>query len=339
MGTILFSCGFGSGGTDLTKNILNAHPKIRISSEFINLPNILERGYNKDTVFSDMNEVAEFRRLLQELHFGTDFDGIDYEHSLKLLASDFAEKGSLTLEDGLRRCLSTKDATVWGTKILAWQIGIMSELFPKAKFLIVTRDVRDICLSWKTKWGKDMTWCSAKWAEGMRKGLEFVSGMESGKCLIIKFEDLLSATEKMCREICEFVRLPFSDRMVTYHLFTDHWDGKINYGRPIISDNKEKWRQQLSKAEVTRIEEIAFDTMKLLGYTPEFASESKPLSRYEKARGVVRDSWAMVFVGNRAHSRNTFAGRLRKASRAFRGRMLHASQKRRQLKDSRNSGA
>lgn len=328
MKTLLFVCGFGSGGTDLTKNILNAHPKIHLFSELPNLASIRERGYNSNTVFSNINEVVAFRNVLRNLHPGDDFEKIDENLVMDLLTRDLTLKRTLSLEDVLRRCLSTRDALIWGAKMLPWQIDIISELFPKAKFLIVTRDVRDVCLSWRNKWGKDTIWCSAKWAGRMQKGLEFTSRMDGGKYLVIKFENILSATEKSCREMCEFLKIPFSDRMLNYHQYTDRWDGKRNYGRSIISGNKEKWRHELSRKTVTRIEEIAYSTMMLLGYPPEYATESKPISRYEKVRGVCRDSWTILFVGNRALKRNTLRRRMTNALGILKSLVLRSAQKR-----------
>lgn len=328
MSKLLFVCGFGSGGTDLTKNLLNAHPYVHLFSELPNLASIVIGGYNSNTVFRNINEAIAFKKLLKKLHPRDDFEKIDYKLATDLLKNDFVGKKVLSLGDVLRRCLSTSDANIWGAKIPIWQIGIISELFPNALFLIVTRDVRDVCLSWRNKWGKDMIWCSAKWAERMQKGLGFASGMSSEKYLVVRFEDFLSATEKTCRKMCEFLKIPFSDRMTKYHLYTKQWDGKRNYGKPIISGNKEKWRNELTRKTVFRIEQTAFDTMKLFGYHPEFATNPKPISRHEKIQGICRDSWAILFVGNRALKNNKFGRRIQTALGILKGLLLRRAQKR-----------
>ena len=63
MGTIVFSCGFASGGTDLIKNILNAHPDIYIASEITSLAHIVARGYSHDMTFSGLAEVESFQKM------------------------------------------------------------------------------------------------------------------------------------------------------------------------------------------------------------------------------------------------------------------------------------
>ncbi|MCP4371497.1 MAG: sulfotransferase [Deltaproteobacteria bacterium] len=315
MKTPLFSCGFGSGGSDLTKNILNAHPDIYIASEINRLIYISKRGYDCNTVFSELAEVDKFQRFLRDLHGGHVFESIDYDFS-----NEMEQKGILGIEYVVQRCLSNreKDVSVWGAKTDPEQIVLLSKLFPRAKFLLVTRDVRDVCLSWRNKWGKDMVWCAAKWADRMAQGLKFASAMGTAGCLVVTFEDLISETEKSCHNICNFIGVPFSDRMLNYHVYTDRWEKKLNYGRPIISTNKEKWRKKLTKKMIIRIEEIAYSTMKLSGYQPEFANELKPISRYEKVRGVCLDSWAILFVGNRAYKKNCFRLRIRNAFRMLR---------------------
>lgn len=324
MSKILFVTGFSSGGTDLVKNIINAHPEIYIASEISNLANIGARGYNRNTVFSELAEVNAFQRLLRDLHGGHIFESIDYDFS-----GEMEQKGTLMLEDVVQRCLSNrgKDALVWGAKVELWQIAILSSLFPSANFLLITRDVRDVCLSWRNKWGKDMVWCAAKWAERMAKGWELAMGVGSDRYLVVKFEDLLTAAERSCRDICEFLKIPFSDRMPNYHMYTDHWDGKRNYGQPIITGNKEKWRLKLTKKTIKRIEEISLDTMKLLRYPPEYAAKPKPIHLHEKVWGVLHDSWAILFIGNRAHSRNTLGHRMKVVLQEIRKLVLRSEQK------------
>ena len=172
-----------------------------------------------------------------------------------------------------------------------------------------------------------MVWCAAKWAERIAKGLDLAMGVGSDRYLVVKFEDMLEETEKSCRDICEFMKIPFSNRMPNYHMYTDHWDGKRNYGQPIITGNKAKWRLKLTRKTIKRIEEIALDTMKLFGYPPEYAAKPKPIHLHEKMRGVLHDSWAILFVGNRAHSRNTLSHRMKVVLQEIRNLVLRREQK------------
>jgi hypothetical protein len=316
---LLFVCGFGSGGTDLTKTILNAHPDIHIADEIPHLGSIKAKGYQTNLVFNDIRDVRELQRVLRELDVSHGIDNLDYNFD-----ADIAEKQTISRDEVLRKCLWGAETRVWGAKAPAklTEITDFAELFPDARFLIITRDVRDVCLSWKNKWGKDVIWCSAKWATRMKAGWELTRRLADDRYMFVKFEDFLAETEASCARICAFLQIPFSDRMLHHHLYTPAMRGKINYGQRIKRDNRDKWRTQLPRPVVSRIEEIAYDTMELLGYRPEIAAYRKPMTRYEKLRGVGRDSWSMLFVGNRASSNNTFKRRLETVGGEIRGLLL-----------------
>jgi hypothetical protein len=310
MAKMLFVCGFPSGGTDLTKTILNAHPDVHLNGEMPFLRNIAEHGYHQSTVFTDLTEIEDFQRVLKNLNTWGNIENIDYDFSAALEA-----RGKLQLDHVLRICFSSQERQVWGNKTPqnTENIAALSMLFPEAYFLIVTRDVRDICLSWKRKWGKDMIWCASKWANRMAKGWEAAQKLSSEKYLFVKFEDILSDTEVVCRGICQLLDIPFSDRMLEHHKHTSEAiDGKLNYGEPIKRDNKQKWRDHLPDRTAKRIEEIAFETMNIFDYEIAFAFAPEPISRGEKLRGMLKDACALLFIGNRASQQNTLAQRARK---------------------------
>lgn len=305
---LLFICGFPGGGTDLIKTILNAHPDVFINGEMPFLANLTKYGIDHSTTFSDNANIKSFQLLLKRLDVWGNLNNIEYDFS-----SDLHRDEILTIEDILRICFSKQNKQVWGNKTPqnTENIDLLNQLFPKARFLIITRDVRDVCLSWKNKWSKDMVFCAQKWADRMGKGWISTALIQKERYLYVKFEDILDFPDKEIREICRFMDIPFSERMLEHHRFTEQdVDGKLNYGEPIIMNNKEKWKFQLSKKLTTRIEEIAYDTMNILGYERAYASNRRSITRSEILRGRFWDSLTMLFVGNVASKHNTFRNRL-----------------------------
>lgn len=309
MNRLLFVCGFPGGGTDLIKTILNAHPDIHINGEMPFLKNIGTRGYDRNTKFADIRDIVAFQRTLKNLDTWNNIENIDHDFSAEIVA-----KGQLTLEEVLRVCFSKNSYRVWGNKTPqnTESVELLLNLFPRARFLIVTRDVRDVCLSWRNKWGKDMTWCSAKWAKRMRRGWNVTSNISQKRYLYLKYEDILSDTEVYCKRVCEFLEIPFSERMLEHHKYTTETvEGKINYGRRIEREHKDKWKDQLPRGAVIRIEEIAFTTMNIFDYQVEFASAEKRILLREILKGVWNDFLALILIGNRASGRNTVNQRIR----------------------------
>jgi len=309
MSKLLFVCGFPSGGTELTKTVLNAHPDIHIANEMPWLKDISNYGYTAKTILRDMSHVQRFRDLLQRLDLWGSLENLSHN-----FASELETRGPLTVEEVLQICFSRKTARVWGSKTPQYteHLEVLHEVFPTACFLIVIRDVRDVCVSWKKKWGKNVLWCASKWASRMAKGKRVAEQLLEGRCCFIKYEELLRNTEHVCRKICKFLEVPFSPNMLEPEKWTDKiLEGKANYGQPIKRDNFGKWKTQLDRRTVQRIEEIALYTMTIFDYTPAYASRHRPIRRVEKLAGLIQDTYAMLFIGNRYNPKNGFWDRLR----------------------------
>jgi hypothetical protein len=304
----LFICGFPSGGTDLLKTVLNAHPDVYINGEMPFLADILQLGYDCDTQFSTMDEIAAFIRSIEKLDEYGNFENIRYDYSTSLSMTHV-----LTLQHVIRKAFSSSSSPVWGNKTPqnTENITRLAKIFPGAKFLVITRDVRDVCLSHKNKWGKDMYLCADKWSSRMKSGWIASQQLDLGSCYFLKFEDLLSDTEYTAQEICKFVDIPFSPLMLEHHVhMKEGIDGKINYGQPVISSNQKKWLTSLTGKSINRIESIAFDSMTLLGYQIEYSECLSELSIVERILGRFRDILALIAVGNRASGNNGFFSRV-----------------------------
>jgi len=192
-------------------------------------------------------------------------------------------------------------------------IGRLLGLFPDSKFVLVARDIRDICLSWRSKWGRNIPLCAARWDRRMRQGLDSLSNLGDEQGIIVKYEDLLRDPAEVSRRLCRFLEIEFSDNMLHFHEHVDTVnDGKKNFGRPIDAENFGKWRNALSEAKVRRIEEIAYDAMQRLDYVPARADSQRPVTVLERNMGFLQDASAMMFVGNRYDSKNQYRDRARR---------------------------
>jgi hypothetical protein len=145
---------------------------------------------------------------------------------------------------------------------------------------------------------------------------------ESREILIIHFEELIENTKLITKKICDFLNIEWNSRMLAYEKYTNKIiDGKINYGRRIISKNKNKWESKLSTKEIKRIEEISYNTLIKLGYNIKFATNSKTISCFERYRDRFTDILAMLFIGNRHNKNNSFYQRLKEINNQIKIRL------------------
>ena len=306
---LLFVGGFPSGGTDLLKTVLNAHPAILLNGEMPLLHTISKLGYQADSEIDSVDEFKQIQSFLKKIDVWKNLENIDYDFKKELVAGK-----TIRFEEFLKKFFSKTTRQVWGNKTPqnTENMDLLYSLFPKAKFLIITRDVRDVCLSWHNKWRKDLRWCASKWNSRMRMGLDASAKIPKEQTLFINYESLITNPLQSCTVICDFLNIPFSERMLSHDQYTDeHIDGKLNYGQKIIGQNFDKWKTSLSKQQIRRIEEIAFDSLTLFGYELSLAKESRPISKLEKGLGIVNDVVGSVLIGNTASKQNSIIKRLK----------------------------
>jgi hypothetical protein len=297
---LVFLCGFPSSGTDLLKNILNAHPAIFIAGEFPFLPALFPK-YGAIVSANAVDQLVEDLKRIDVYHNlgnpSATISPIRQQHSL-------AEIYSRMLSIDGRRWKGNK--TPQNTE----NINKLKILFPEAKFLVIVRDVRDVALSWQKKWGKDQLLCASKWDLRMRRGYQMLQDFQDDY-LIVKYESLINDLTNTARGICAFLGISFHDNLLQFDKYVNKIvEGKLNYGKPILPNNREKWRKELDRATVKRIEEIAWHSLVLFGYSVEEAKRPKGITNVEKCVGVAVDLFALVFVGNRAIKRNKLRYRI-----------------------------
>jgi hypothetical protein len=304
---LLFICGFPSGGTDLLKNILNAHPDIYLNGEMPFLYTLYKYGYKHDTKFRNIEDIDRFRHILKPIDVYNTLENIDSDFQIEL-----KKKRNISLEEVLYYIFSSKKRLVWGNKTPQNTENILNlyRLFPKAYFLLIVRDVRDVCLSWGKKWGKNKYLCAYKWQKRMLKVLE--NSEKISRFKVIKYEDLINNTTFVTKGVSDFLNINWSRRMLDYHIYIKQViDGKINYGKKIKQNNYKKWTHNLQPAEIKKIEEISFKALNYYEYKIKYAEYQKKMKNLEKILFYIQDSFSIIFIGNRYSKDNRFSRRIK----------------------------
>jgi hypothetical protein len=298
---------------------MNAHRQIFIPGEFPLLP-AMARSYGSTVRAGDVDQlIADFRRHDAFRNFRN-----HHWNNFRANRKDEVTLGPLPEADGdgeyslsviYRYLLGVPASILWtGNKTPSntEQIDDLRALFPQARFIVIARDVRDVALSWRRKWGKDEIFAAAKWGQRMRVGLDSLAQLGETGGLLLSFEQLLDDLPGVCDAICSFLDLGLDSEMLSFHEKTTKLiDGKPNWGKPLVAGNYGKWRGVMSPGMVRRIEEIALPTMIALGYEATTAERHVPVTRLERLRGYVRDAWATVAVHNRYMENRGVRKRLR----------------------------
>ncbi len=196
------------------------------------------------------------------------------------------------------------------TPAYARSMDLLHEMWPRARFIHLIRDGRDVCLSamnWKkpgrlllraATWKADADITAALWWEWHVR-MARQSGRRLGSDLYceVRYEELVNNTEAECVRLCAFLGVPYQEAMLRFH------EGRTKRIPGLdpkeawlpVTPGLRDWRTQLPAANQERFEAAAGDLLDELGY-PRTWNDPSPAVREQAAR--VRDGF-VESVGSR----------------------------------------
>ena len=137
-----------------------------------------------------------------------------------------------------------------------WNILFARELLqlvPEAKIVHVYRDPRDVVASMiQQRWCPKDKEHTAMWYKTIiEHWFSIRSDLPPGSYYEMKLEDLVNAPEKVVRELCDFIQIPYSQCMVCVDLSHAH---------------SGRWKKDFSREEQKQVKRIIGDLVTDLGY-------------------------------------------------------------------------
>jgi sulfotransferase family protein len=202
----LFVVGMWRSGTSLLYALLNQHPQIALMYEG-DLP-LMWPLFLGGKVKSDWLDRWEFWNSALSRH--------------QLQRGKFpAEVAGLSAATEMAYQQYAGDA-IWGCKSPSYHDAMeqLARDFPTARFIVIYRNPADICrsivraarkASWFSRSG--MTLRALLGYAEMKKGADSLAG--TGRVHPLQYEELVREPESVLRGICEFLQIPFDERMVS----------------------------------------------------------------------------------------------------------------------------
>ena len=288
-----FIVGAPRSGTTLLRLMLDAHPELAIPPETYFLPKAAKawelavkrrrRGRSTDPVAAFYETVVEHKRW-RDFHL----DAAAFKRRLD-------DERPRELGDAVRafyRLYSDKVGKPrWGDKTPFYvrRMSLIQDIVPEARFVHIVRDGRAVTLSIKDLWfGPDSIdeaaeFWTARIGEGREQAPQLAHYME------VRYEDIVTDPEPHLRRICDFLDLPWTDRVLNYHEHVDERialeippeeiapDGRVvstaerqkimeRVSRPPDPSRIARWREDMPADDRRRFEAIAGPLLAELGY-------------------------------------------------------------------------
>jgi hypothetical protein len=174
----------------------------------------------------------------------------------------------------------------------------LHSLWPAAKIVHLIRDGRDVAqsaLGWKkvterggsvarfSAFREDRVATVACWWEWLvRLGREDGAVLGPSAYHEVRYEALVADPATECRRLCDFLGVPFHERMLAFHEGRERDDPSLDAKqawRPVTPGLRD-WRSEMSPADVERFEAVAGGLLDELGYARAAPAPSAELNRH-----------------------------------------------------------
>ena len=180
--------------------------------------------------------------------------------------------------------------------------------FPDMKMIHIIRDGRGVASSiMPLDWGPNTTWSAARWwAESVSYGLAVESLYGKKRVMRVKYEDLVTESERTLLEICSFLDIEYQPAMLgaggfkvpKYSSRQHSLVGK----RPDIK-RVNAWEQALTPRQIEIFESITGDLLCYLGYVPRYGLQAKGIKDVERAEAIIAETFRYLYNRLRLCSR------------------------------------
>jgi len=311
----VFLVGSPRSGTTMLKRMVNAHPLIAVTRETHWIPGFFEKrkGVTYEGFVTD--------RIVKKLFEHHRFDQMKVKP--ERLTCMLADAPNMTYAALVSRIFDhfgkRKNKPLVGDKTPTYvrKIPTLHLLWPKAKFVHLIRDGRDVCLS-MSKWrmahkaaGKFSTWeadpvvTTALWWKALVGiGMQDGAKLREHSYLNLCYEQLVLHPGSECRKLASFLELPYVESMERYYEGRTNSDGQLSTNAAWLppTAGRRNWRDQMPAEQVERFEAAAGDLLDVLGYERAFPKVSKQVAhdvellQQQFTKEVQKKKWRLPYL-------------------------------------------
>lgn len=285
----LFIVGCPRSGTTLLQRMVDAHPHIAIPPEshwiakwFEKRRGLTPEGFVTPELVFRLFEYPRFSQLK-----------ISREELEALIKSDEPLSYATFVSEIFDLYGKAQGKPLVGDKTPSYarSLRTLHALWPKARFVHLIRDGRDVCLSyigWEkfnkraslfATWNEDpVTTVALWWKCHVRSAREVGSTLSPDLYFEIRYESLVTHPADECKALCAFLDVPYDGAMLRFHegrLRTEPGLSAKTAWLPITPGLRD-WRSQMPREDVERFEAVGGDLLDELGFTrafPQLSSE------------------------------------------------------------------
>jgi hypothetical protein len=269
-------------GSNLLRVMLNQHPEISAPHP----PHILQVMMPLLPMYGNLKNENAFARLVDDVCSLVEKNPVSWN-----ITFDRDAVRALCAENTLPQIMravyftkaQTKHAAWWCCKSMAsvHYAGEIEAAGIQPVYLFQYRDGRDVACSFRKAvvGEKHIYFLAKQWSEEQELALALKTQYGEERVITVRYEEFMTAAEETLKRICSGMNLAYDPVMLDY---ADAEESKrtassgrmwSNLTRPLLHNNSNKFRRELSDEELVIFESVAGDTLEKLGYTREIPEE------------------------------------------------------------------
>ena len=285
----VFVIGHARSGTSILTRLLRKYLMINFGTE----SQFLVRFYNRLDQYGDLSKDENARTLIDDISkerfFAKCRRNFNFDIDTNRVFNEAPERSYPVFVDTMFRHFSDfRKFPRWGDKTPEYinHLPIIHDMFPKAQYIHIVRDGRDVAMSiFRTHFGpKNFVIAAQEWRQQMLEAKSFFQEMPTEQYIEIHYEDLIQDPEPMLLKLRDFLQIDDSSGEVA---------GLIN--KEIHDDikpgNFNKWKTQMTPTQRLNYERIAADMLHAYGYES-WLDTPDELSSLETVKWRLHNMWA-----------------------------------------------
>ncbi|TLX73471.1 sulfotransferase [Labilibacter sediminis] len=294
-------------GTNLFRVMLNQLSEIAAPHP----PHILQRFFPLLELYGCLLKKENFHRLAKDVSRLVEYNPVQWEN-VELNIDEIIDNCESNSLEALFYALYDKyaksnDSDIWICKSMA-NVNFFNQLENANRqplYIYLYRDGRDVACSFKKAivGEKHIYHLAKKWKEDQEKCLALRAQLPANRFILISYEELIQDAGKVMERVCKFIGVEFKLEIFDYHQSKESkatasagemWG---NVAKPVMNNNFNKYRKQLSREEILIFEHAAGDVLKELGYKldyPEIAStyllSEKQIAQFDKENDKLKEA-------------------------------------------------
>ena len=254
--------------------MLNNHPNLAVPHE----SGFITVFYRKLAAYGDLGHKENVEKLLKDIsQYHLVERGGHIQDTETILSYPIA--GYADLVTAIFTVYAKHKGKIrWGDKTPFYtpDLDILWKLFPGCRIVHLVRDGRDTAISLRSiSWGSsNIQQLAENWRWKTTLAHKIGSVLDE-HYLEIRYEDLVVETENTMRTICTFLREPYCESMLAYHITAGREVPResIQWHRSSVSapDSSKiyHWKEKMSLSDRIIFEQIAGEALELFGYERE----------------------------------------------------------------------